>query len=46
MTDFFKDIPKIRFEGTDGGDLAYRHYDRDEILLGKRMEDHLRFSLA
>mgnify|MGYP001823362491 CR=1 FL=1 len=46
MTDFFQDIPKIRFEGTDGDELAYRHYDPDEVVLGKRMEDHLRFSVA
>lgn len=46
MTEFFQGIPKIRFEGKEGGDLAYRHYDPDEIVLGKRMEDHLRFSVA
>ena len=46
MTDFFQDIPKIRFEGVDGGELAYRHYDPDEVVMGKRMEDHLRFSVA
>lgn len=46
MTDFFKGIPKIRFEGSDGSDLAFRHYDPDAIVMGKRMEDHLRFSVA
>lgn len=46
MTDFFQDIPKIKYEGPDGGDLAFHHYDPDEIVMGKRMEDHLRFALA
>ena len=26
--------------------LAYRHYNKDEIVMGKRMEDHLRFAVA
>ncbi len=47
MTDFFRDIPKIRFEGADTtNEFAFRHYDPEEIVLGKRMEDHLRFAVA
>ncbi len=47
MTDFFQDIPKARFEGPDStADFAFRHYNPDEMLMGKRMEDHLRFSVA
>lgn len=47
MTDFFKDIPQISYEGPDSSsDFAYRHYNPDEILDGKRMEDHLRFAVA
>jgi xylose isomerase len=47
MTDFFKGIPAIRYEGPDStNEFAFRHYDPDEVLLGKRMEDHLRFSVA
>ena len=45
MTDYFADIPVIRFEGTDtDNELAYRFYDKDRVVLGKRMEDHLRFA--
>ena len=45
MTDYFADIPTIRFEGTDtDNELAYRYYDKDRVVLGKRMEDHLRFA--
>jgi xylose isomerase len=44
---FFGDIKPIKFEGQQStSELAYRHYDPDEIVLGKRMEDHLRFSVA
>ena len=46
MTDFFKDVPKVRFEGAAGGELAFRHYNPDEVVMGKRMEDHLRFAVA
>lgn len=47
MTDFFKGIPKIRYEGTSStNDFAFHHYNPDEIVLGKRLEDHLRFAVA
>ncbi|PXW77691.1 D-xylose isomerase [Blastomonas natatoria] len=45
MTDYFADIPTIRFEGPETeNELAYRFYDKDRLVLGKRMEDHLRFA--
>ena len=47
MTDFFKDISPVKFEGADSTNpLAYRHYNKDEIVLGKRMEDHIRPGVA
>jgi len=47
MTDFFKNIQPIKFEGLETtNEFAFRHYDPDEVLLGKRMEDHLRFAVA
>lgn len=46
-TGFFGDIQKIRYEGPDSDNpLAFRHYNPDEIVLGKRLEDHLRFAVA
>ena len=47
MTDFFKGIPQIKFEGpqTDN-DFAFRHYNPDEMVMGKPMKDHLRFAAA
>jgi len=44
---FFGDIGKITYEGPDSANpLAYRFYDPDEIVMGRRMEDHLRFAVA
>lgn len=46
-TGFFGDIAKIKYEGPESTNpLAYRHYNPDEIVMGKRMEDHLRFAVA
>lgn len=48
MTDsFFAGIAPLTYQGPDSTDaLAYRHYDPDELVMGKRMEDHLRFAVA
>jgi xylose isomerase len=44
---YFDHIPAIRFEGADSpNDLAFKHYDKNRIVLGKRMEDHLRFAVC
>ncbi len=47
MSDFFKGIPVVRFEGpASTNEYAFRHYNPDELVIGKRMEDHLRFAVA
>ncbi len=47
MTDYFKNIPAIRYEGTtSSNEFAFHHYNPDEVVMGKRMEDHLRFAVA
>jgi xylose isomerase len=47
MTDFFKGIPAARFEGPNcTEEFAFRHYNPEEVVMGKRMEDHLRFAVA
>ena len=46
-TGFFGDIKQIQYEGPDSANpLAYRFYNKDEMVAGKRMEDHLRFAVA
>lgn len=47
MTSFFASIPAIAYEGPEtDNEFAFRHYNPDEVILGKRMEDHLRFAIA
>ncbi len=44
---FFNQEKPIKYAGAKAGDgLAYRWYDPNKKVLGKRMEDHLRFSVA
>ncbi|MCY6381289.1 xylose isomerase [Hoeflea prorocentri] len=46
-TGFFGDIGKITYEGPESSNpLAFRHYNPDEIVMGKRLEDHLRFAVC
>ena len=43
----FPGIHKIQYDGPTSKDpLAFKHYDADEKVEGKRMADHLRFSVA
>jgi xylose isomerase len=45
--EFFKAIPHIQYEGPKTRrPLAFRHYDPNEIIDGKTLKDHLRFSVA
>ena len=48
MTEFFSTVPEpIAYEGLDSDNrFAFRWYDRDRVVMGKRMEDHLRFAVA
>ena len=43
----FDAIQPIRYRGPDTNEeLAFRHYDADRMVLGKRMEDQLRFAVC
>ena len=47
MTDFFAGISPVTYTPDAPADeLAFRHYNADEMVAGKRMEDHLRFAVA
>ena len=40
-------IPKINYEGADSKNpYAFKHYNKDEIIDGKKMREHLKFSMA
>ncbi|MBQ2828458.1 MAG: xylose isomerase [Clostridia bacterium] len=45
--EFFPTIPVIKYEGKDSKNmLAFRHYNPDEVILGKPMREHLKFALS
>jgi len=47
MSTLFDAIEPIRFEGpSSDSPLAFRHYEPDRMVLGKRMEDQLRFAVC
>ncbi|WP_062345154.1 xylose isomerase [Novosphingobium sp. CCH12-A3] len=44
---YFDEFATVRYEGPDStSDLAYRFYDKDRMVFGKRMEDYLRFAVC
>jgi len=47
VTDFFKGISPVKFEGPKSTNpLAYHFYNKDEKVLGKTMEEHIRPAVA
>ena len=45
--EYFNGIEKIKYEGRDSKNpLAFKFYDADKEVAGKRMEDHFRFAVA
>ncbi len=47
MYEYFKDIPHIKYEGSNSKNpLAFKFYNAEQIVAGKKMKDHLPFALA
>jgi D-xylose isomerase (EC 5.3.1.5) len=45
--EFFKGIGKIQYEGPKSKNpLAFKYYNPDEVVFGRPMKEHLRFSVA
>lgn len=45
--EFFPGIGKIQFEGTKSKNpLAFRYYDANKVILGKKMSEWLKFAMA
>ncbi len=41
--EYFRGVEQVRFEGVESKNpLAFRYYEKDRMVLGRRMEDHLR----
>jgi xylose isomerase len=47
MTEFFPGIPKITYGGPKSKNpLEFKHYNPDEVVGGKTLKEHLRFSVV
>jgi len=47
QTEFFKGIGQVKYEGPKSDNpLAFRWYDEEKVVAGKKMKDHLRFACA
>jgi xylose isomerase len=47
MSEIFKGINKISYEGPKSKNpLAFKYYNPDEVINGKKLSEHLRFSMA
>ena len=47
MSEFFKEIGKIPYEGKDSTNpLAFKYYNPDEVVGGKTMREQLKFALS
>ncbi len=43
----FKEVPAIQYEGPRSKNpLAFKYYDAQRVILGKKMKDHLKFAMA
>lgn len=47
MSGYFDHIAPIQYEGPNSSNpLAFKHYNKDETILGKTMEEHLRVAVC
>ena len=47
MSTYFENIPQIKFEGKESKNpLAFKYYNPDQVVLGKKMKEHLPFAMA
>ena len=45
--EYFPELGKIKFEGKDSKNpLAYRYYDPEKVVAGKKMKDWFKFAMA
>lgn len=44
---YLKNVPKIKYEGSRSlNPMAFKYYNPEEVVLGKKMKDHLKFGMA
>ncbi|BFM07218.1 xylose isomerase [Halioxenophilus aromaticivorans] len=45
--EYFPEIPAIQYEGKESDNpLAYKFYDKNKVIAGKTMQEHLRFAVC
>lgn len=45
--EYFKFIDKVKYEGKDSKNpMSFRYYDKDRVIMGKKMSEHLPFAMA
>ena len=45
--EIFKDIKVVKYEGPNSkNDLAFKFYDANRVVLGKKMSEHLPFAMS
>jgi len=45
--EYFPNIKKIKYEGENSKNiLSFKYYNPEEIVMGKKMKDHLRFAVC
>lgn len=47
MTEIFRNIPSVKYEGAESKNkFAFKFYDADRVILGKKMSEQLPFAMA
>lgn len=47
MSEYFKNVPVIKYEGPDSKNpLAFKYYDKNRVVRGKTMGEQLKFAMA
>ncbi|MFI3142221.1 MAG: xylose isomerase [Clostridia bacterium] len=47
MKEFFPSVSQIKFEGANSTNpLAFKYYDAEKVIMGKKMKEHLPFAMA
>ncbi|MBN2852958.1 MAG: xylose isomerase [Clostridia bacterium] len=47
MKSYFNEIKKIQYEGPNStNELAFKYYDAEKVVDGKKMKDHFRFAMS
>ncbi len=47
MAEFYPGVSKIKYEGSKSKNpLAYKYYNADEVIAGKKMSEHMKFAMS